>query len=65
MTINILIHSSKNIKVQKFLLLSNSSLIGSCIRWNTMFERRNPKIGKVAAEPMLEITPVIIRYFGV
>jgi len=64
-TINILIHSSKNINVQKFLLLSNSSLIGSYIRWNTMFERRNPKIGKVAAEPMLDITPVIIRYFGV
>jgi hypothetical protein len=30
-----------------------------------MFERRNPKIGKVAAEPMLEITPVITKYFGV
>jgi hypothetical protein len=30
-----------------------------------MFERRNPKIGKVAAEPTLDITPVIIRYFGV
>jgi|LauGreDrversion4_2_1035121.scaffolds.fasta_scaffold300567_1 hypothetical protein len=30
-----------------------------------MFDRRNPKIGKVAAEPMLEIIPVITKYFGV
>lgn len=64
-TINILIQSTKNINVQKFLSSSYWSLIGSYIRWNTMFERRNPKIGKVAAEPMLEITPVITKYFGV
>jgi hypothetical protein len=35
------------------------------MRWKTMLERRNPKIGKVAAEPIEEITPVITRYFGV
>jgi len=30
-----------------------------------MFDRRNPKIGKVAAEQILDITPVITKYFGV
>lgn len=35
------------------------------MRWNTIFDNKKPKIGKVAAEPMDEITPVTTKNYGV